>query len=267
MDSVGSLFLAILLLLPVLPVLPVPSARAAGAEAVGEELRAARALFQSQELITARPGGFICNAGEAPRIVWRDADTVRDLGCTAPLRVRWFDADLRETTGPLHPGRWGAWIEGTAPNGTPLRRSLTFFCRPYGFLFYAPPDLRPDCPPQTAPVPPEVWDAHRQEISDTARDLLIRGFHDSEAGAILLAGLWEAQQRDRPASTTETAAALHEQYHLDLKLKVQGLAGKVRPLAPPRRQSAPRRPLPPVGRRVGRTLRHPRRPPWCHHHT
>src|SRR5512145_2383177 len=82
--------------------------------------------FQTQELIPAAPSSFVFNADSPPRIVWRDLEEVTRLGVTGPLRVRWFDAGLNEIAKPQAPGRWGAFIEGTAPNGTLVRRALTF---------------------------------------------------------------------------------------------------------------------------------------------
>jgi len=69
---------------------------------------AQRRQFQDQELVTAKPFSVIFNPGEAPRIVWRDLETVRELGRNGRLRVRWFDADLNEVDVPKRPGRWCA---------------------------------------------------------------------------------------------------------------------------------------------------------------
>ena len=76
-----------------------------------------------------------------------------------------------EADTPAHPGRWAAYVEGTAPNGTPVRRSLTLYCRPPGFLlFFFPPDDLPDALPQkTSTIAPEVWDEHRDELSRLPR--------------------------------------------------------------------------------------------------
>jgi CubicO group peptidase (beta-lactamase class C family) len=63
--------------------------------------------------------------------------------------------------------------------------------------------------------------------------------NDSEAGAILIAGLSELKPRGRRARVTETAVVLNDDFHLALKLKVQGLNAHVRPLKPPRKRTIP----------------------------
>jgi CubicO group peptidase (beta-lactamase class C family) len=208
---------------------------AAGAATVPEQRRE----FQAQQLITARPFSFIFNAGEPPRVVWRDLAAVQKLGCDGRLRIRWFDSDLREAAVPDRPGRWGAYIEGAAPNGTPVRRAMTFYCRPPGFFLYRAPDLPDRLVFQPGPIPAGVWREHAAEIAATWADGGFQAMNDSEAGAILIAGLCESKPRGRRATPTETAAVLNDDFHLALKLKVQGLATQVRPLQPPRKRAAP----------------------------
>lgn len=203
-----------------------------------KRLQEERRRFQSQELATAKPFSFIFNPGAPPGIVWRDADEARRLGCVQPLRVRWFDADLNEVTTPTRPGRTGAYIETTAPNGTPFRRAMTFFCRPPFFLVYMFPGLRLPVAYQPGPIPEAVWNEHKGEISRTSRDLFLRSFNDSEAGAILMAGLSGTKALGRPAAPVDSAEVLNEDYQLALKLKLQGLKDKARPLKPPRKRSA-----------------------------
>ena len=65
--------------------------------------REERREFQSQELMLAKSGTWIFKPGETPRILWRDVETVRRLGCDEPLRVRWFDAELNESPEPNGP--------------------------------------------------------------------------------------------------------------------------------------------------------------------
>src|SRR5205823_5028811 len=144
---------------PPAPTPPEGQARAPDAAEQEEELKRRkeeRRRFQGQEPITARPSSFIFNPGEPPRIVWRDVDDVRRMGADGALRVRWFDAALDEVATPDRPGRWGAWIEGTAPNGTPVRRAMTFYGRPPGFLLYFPPETAVALGPLPGPIAPEV---------------------------------------------------------------------------------------------------------------
>lgn len=205
-------------------------------QAEQERLAADRRKFQEQQLIAAQAFGYFFSPGETPRVVWRDADEVRRLGCTKPLRVRWFDADLNETTTLTRPGRWGAWIEGGAPNGTPLRRSMTFFCRPPGFFLFWPPDIKKPLSFSMGFGGPPQWQTHQDEIAKLSQERLLWGLNDNEAGAALVAGLCEIQAAGGGGETTDSASRRSDDYNLALKLKAQGLTDRVRPLAPPRRR-------------------------------
>lgn len=208
-------------------------------ETKDESVQNQRRQFQTQELITAEPSSWIFNPGDPPRVVWRDLEEVQRLGFKGPLRVRWFNADREEVAIPAEPGRWAAWVEGTAPNGTPFRRSMTFYARPKNFLLYFAPDLHVSLPHFPGPIASEVWREHDGDISRVSKDLLLREINDSEAGAILLAGLAESKPLGRPARFVESVGLLNDDFHLALKLKVQGLQGRVRPLQPPQRRATP----------------------------
>lgn len=209
-------------------------------EAELKRKRDERRQFQDQELITARPLTRIFNPGSPPRIIWRDVDEVRRLGADGSLHVRWFDAELNESATPAKPGRWGALVEGTAPNGTRMLRAMTCYCRPPLFLFFLfPPDFSISFPRLTRPGPNQVWREHEGELSKISKDLLFRTVNDDESGVILFAGLAEAKPLSRPALSTESLAVLNEDYHLAIKLKVQGLKDEVRQLKPPRKRALP----------------------------
>ena len=236
-----TLLASIVLFLPVVSLVAVPaypstpSAEEVAAERKGQDRR----QFQSQELMLARSGSWIFKPGETPRVLWRDQETVSRLGCNQTLRVRWFDAKLKESPVPDAPGRWLAWIEGTAPNGTPLRRSLSFYGLPKELPTSFAPDLTVAFPKFPGPQAPPVLKEHQAEIVRLANDTLMRAVFDSENSAIVVAGLAEAKPLGRPARFVESAAAMNDDYHLALKLKVQGLQDKVRPLHPPRRRNRP----------------------------
>ncbi len=196
-----------------------------------EETGRLRRQFQDQELITARPFTRVFTPGEPPRIIWRDVDEVRRLGGAGKPGVRWFDADLKEAAVPDHPGRWAAWVEDLAPNGTPVRRVLAFYARPKDFLAYLTPSV--PLPHLPGPIPAQVWQEHQEEIDQFFGRMLF-SLNDSEAGAILLAGLTESKAQGRAALPVETAQALHDDFQFRLKMKAQGLWGKARGLKPPR---------------------------------
>jgi len=209
------------------------------AEAEAKRKQDERRQFQAQELTTARPGSWIFSQAEPPRIVWRDAEGMRSLGFDGRLRVRWFNANLDEAPAPNESGRWLAWVEGMAPNGTPLRRGLTFYAWPKDLGFQGPPELSVRLPPGASPRAQQLWREHQGEISGMMNDVLMRMLIDSQQSAILAAALGEWQPLGRPARAVESAAVLNEDYHLALKIKLQGLQDRVRPLRPPRRRKTP----------------------------
>jgi len=204
-----------------------------------ERKRNRRRKFQSQELMLAKSGNWIFKPGDTPRILWRDIETVRRLGCDEPLRVRWFNAELREAPKPNAPGRWLAWIEGAAPNGMPLRRSRTFYGLPKQLPSAFSPDLTVAFPNFPGPDAPRVLKEHKAEILRLTNDVLVKAVLGSEQGAILVAGLTEAKPLGRPARYSESTTVRNDDCHLALKLQLQGLEDKVRPLRAPRRRDEP----------------------------
>ncbi|MCB9925410.1 MAG: beta-lactamase family protein [Planctomycetaceae bacterium] len=209
------------------------------AQLAAELNREKRREFQSQELMLAKSGTWIFKPGETPRILWRDVETVRQLGCSKPLHVRWFNTELNESPEPNAPGRWLAWIEGTAPNGSPLRRARTFYALPNLLPSSFSPDLTVAFPNFPGPDSPAVVKEHEAEIVHLANDSLVQAVLGSEQGAILVAGLTEAKPLGRPARYIESTTIQNDNCHLALKLKLQGLHDKVRPLSPPRHRDQP----------------------------
>ena len=216
-------------------VAPAPAVGGADSQCTLDERR----KFLAQELITARAGTWIFPPGETPRIVWRDVAEVQRLGGDPQLRLRWFNAKLDEFPAPADSGRWLAWLEGTAPNGTPFRRGLTLYSVPKNVSLTYAPDLTVVLPHFPGPEAPTVLLEHHAEALRLANDRLVHTIIDSEQGAILVAGLAEFEPLGRPARFIESATVLNDDYHLALKLKVQGLQSRVRTLQPPRRRDAP----------------------------
>lgn len=220
---------------------PLPKAEQGGSapESEAQQKQDERREFQSQELITAKSGTWIFKPGDVPRIVWRDVEAIERLGGDTRLRVRWFDAKLNEFPAPHEPGRWLAWVEGTAPNGTPLRRSLTFYGLPKDFSTSYAPDLTIAFPHFPGPNAPAAVQEHQAEITRLANDTLVPTLIDSEKGAVLIAGLAEFKPLGRPARFIESAAVLNDDYHLALKRKLQGSPPRAGALRAPRRRDPP----------------------------
>lgn len=208
-------------------------------ERASVDVREQRQQFQLQELVPAKSGSWIFSPGTTPRIIWRDVDEVRRLAGDVSFTVRWFDATLNESAAPDQPGRWMAWIEGTAPNGTPLRRALTFYAFPPNIMQHSAPDLSIEFPGFPGPNTSVVWHEHQAEFTRTAAQLVTRAVIDSEQGAQLIAGIMEASPLGRPARYVESAAVVNADHQLALKMKLLGLQDRVRPLRPPRRLETP----------------------------
>lgn len=145
-----------------------------------------RREFQSQDLMLAKTDGWIFKPGETPRVLWRDIETVRRLGCNESFEVRWFNAELEESPEPDAAGRWHAWIEGIAPNGTPLRRLRTFYALPDQLPTSSMPDLKVAFPNLSSPKVPAVVREHESEIVRLANDALVRTVMGNEEGAVLV---------------------------------------------------------------------------------
>lgn len=217
----------------------VGSSVAEAANVDPERKKQERLEFQLQELMLAKSDGWIFKPGETPRILWRDAETVRRLGFDEPLRVSWFNAELEESPEPDAPGRWLAWIEGTAPNGTPFRRSRTFYALPEQIPVSLMPKLTVAVPNLSSPEVPAVVREHETEIVHLANEALVRTVLGNEQGAILVAGLTEIESRGRPATYIESTVVRNDDVQLALKLKLQELKDLVRTLRPPRELDKP----------------------------
>jgi len=175
--------------------------------------------------------------GAEPRIIWRDADRVRELVGDIPLTIRWFDSALNEVKALEKPGRHAAYIEGKMKDGTPVRRAMTFYI--------VPPDLdiwrnwSLDVPYFGKPIDPQAWGDRAQLTGERAADLYRDALFHTEDGAIELAGLCEAKPLGHTATFTESPQVVNDDYQLALKLKLTGLADKVRPLDPPKKLGSP----------------------------
>ncbi len=71
-------------------------------------------------------GGFILNPGESlPKLVWKNPRWMEEHVGAAPIRTRWFNERLEETTHATEGGRYYAYGEARGPGGSTLRRAWT----------------------------------------------------------------------------------------------------------------------------------------------
>ena len=203
------------------------------------ELEESKRKFQQQSLTVTDLTWpqYVLWPGANPRIIWRDADEVRELVGDLPLTIRWYDSDLNEVKGLEKPGRYAAYIEGKMKDGTPVRRAMTFYI--------VPPDLdiwqnwSLDVPYLGKPMDSQAWQERRQLVGERAAGLYRDALFCTEQVAIELAGLCEAKPLGHSATHTESSQVVNDDFHLALKLKLLGLTDKVRPLAPPKKLDSP----------------------------
>jgi hypothetical protein len=120
---------------------------------------------------------------------------------------------------------------------------MTFYGLPKDFGLSFTPDLTVAFPHFPGPNAPETLREHQAELSFLAGEIVLNAILDSERGAILVAGIAESKPLGRPARFAESAAVLNEA-HFALKLKLQGLQQVSARHLPPRE----RRPRPPPAR-------------------
>ncbi len=181
---------------------------------------------------------FTFSSGSFPEIVWERQELVRELWGEMPLTIRWFDGKLNEVESPAEPGRYAAYIEGTAENGQKVRRALTFYCsEPDWTPYWNPPEIEsvPYIPSKL--IEESVWERYSEYIGRAAGRHFVNMLESEEKGAILLAGLSELEALDRKPTQLEWPEMLNQDYHLALKLKLLGIEGKWPKLKPPRRKS------------------------------
>lgn len=201
--------------------------------------------FQDQEIATAASAhGYVITTGtrEFPRIVWRDVDEVRNLVGDVPLRTRWFDADGRESTCPQKIGRYTALVEGTTSDGMAVRRGTTLFCAPelFGLWFarWKQPVLHPG-----GPFDEKVWSQWNKANPARGGDMIKRAMMQTEEGAMILSGLYEAQTSGALPVGLSSPEVLNDEAHLRAKLAGTGRTDAVHHLAPPRTINPPARVL------------------------
>lgn len=197
--------------------------------------------FLREEIDTVGPWtGYVFWNGwlGPPAFQWRHPDRVKELQGDIPLTVRWFDSSLNEVKAPEKPGRYMVCLEGRMKDGTPVRRAVTTYCDP--------PEgagldgtVKVSMPYPGKPFDAKAWAEIEKRASSDAERILHDAIIETENGAKLVAALFEAKPTGAPATVTESADVIADEYQLALKLKLLGLTDKARPLAPPKTLDKP----------------------------
>lgn len=139
----------------------------------------------------------------------------------AKVQVQYYDAQFNPVTKPATPGRYGAVIHITCPDGRSLARRQTIYRAPKDFRWW---ELKltgqPALPPELG-VAPAVTAARAKEVND----ILMWSFADlaerTHWPAICLAGLSEASP-DEAVTAYNSPATRDRQYWVTLKRKLNG---------------------------------------------
>ncbi|MBP6965380.1 MAG: beta-lactamase family protein [Armatimonadetes bacterium] len=215
----------------------------AKADEITAEIQAAEnaRAFLREEIDTVGPwNGYVFWNGwmGPPAFEWRHPDRVKELEGDIPLTVRWFDSSLNEVKAAEKPGRYMVYLEGKMKDGTPVRRAVTTYCDP-------PEGIGLDgtakvtMPYPGKPFDEKTWAEIEKRASSDADRILRDAIIETENGAKFVAALFEAKPTGAPATVTESAAVLADDYQLALKLKLLGLTDKARKLAAPKTLDKP----------------------------
>jgi len=190
--------------------------------------------FQNCSLRPKSRWGFMFEPGEFPELEWDNSELAEKILGKAPLEVRWFDANLVEVAKADRPGRYGAVIEATSPNGIHVRRALTFYCRPASWRPWEQ-DIRaylhhfPD-----SPIDEEALHEREETIAARIGRQLVEYFETDPKGAVFMAALAEMEPLGRQSLPTDTPEVRDGDYQLALKRKILGLQDGGSPLAAPK---------------------------------
>jgi hypothetical protein len=178
----AGLFWAVLLCPPRTPALPV-----VGADSLRAREEAVKA-FLEEELVFDR---YVFPPGRFPTARWKRPEAVERTVGPFPLAFEFYDSSYKRVTVPGAPGRYGAVVHGTTPDGFRVVRYVTLYCSRVRF-----DDYSPDVPVAFRPIPEygiaaSAWETYRKNLRRFSfGSLLLSPEHDPDA-AIFLAGLGE----------------------------------------------------------------------------
>jgi hypothetical protein len=181
--------------------------------------------------------------GEFPKLEWDGPEVVKKMMGEFPLKVRWFDEELREVTAAERPGRYAFYAEGRTPAGKVIRRGGTLFCRPKDWMGWnEKPKVHFDFLPLDG-VTRKAWDRHQEAIDGFAGRTLLLSILRQREGAVLMSYLHEMRATGEKPALTDTPLIRDHEYHLALKRRILRVEGRYRPMRLPQRSAGTEAPV------------------------
>lgn len=219
----------------------------AGAAPILQDQAERRALAELQERYPRPRGrwGYMISPGDFPEIVWDDPESVVELVGEVPLEATWYNGDLVEVTHPTEAGRYIAYVTGATPDGRPIRRTTTVYCRdpkwhPWATGGRVYPEHFADSGFDSL-----AFVRHQEVFAPMLGALVVEQLQTQEQGAILTS-YWHGLQPDSEPVAYETPDLIGNDLQVRLKRKILGVEADTYPaLRPPRRLDQPARVLRP----------------------
>jgi len=184
--------------------------------------------------------GCVFEGEELPRLDFERPLQVETLVGPYSISVKYHDADYNEVESAEKPGRYGAVVDIKMANRT-TRRFVTLFRLPekarwlwWGTKFEGGVSL-----PEKLGISADVAEDHSQYVEDFVREQIGEGMARDSRGAILLAGLYEAQADGIKAGYYNQPALRDRAWWLPLKRKLYGIDKKYGEFICPRKIDGP----------------------------
>lgn len=192
------------------------------------------------------PYAYTFAPGAFPRLGWEKPELMERAFGKADVSVKWYNASGAPVIHADKPGRYMAVLEARTRSGRVVRRGITCCCLPSDFQpWWTTYEVDAPAIIAGAPVNPEVWNGYQSYLRRNFGSYVLDSLFEKEQGAILMAGLMEAEPLSREVSQLDWPQTRHQDAWLALRLKQEGKLGKYPGLKAPQRRQQPAQTLAP----------------------
>jgi CubicO group peptidase (beta-lactamase class C family) len=184
------------------------------------------------------PWDYTFEPGKFPKLDWDRPYFVEKVMGKFPLKVRWFNSELKEVSTPEEPGCYAFYAEGKTTSGKVIRRASTLYCRPKNWFGWSE---RPKAYLDFLPIDgidKSAWEEHKDAIATFAGRTVLLSILSQQQGAVLMSYLHEIKTTGNKPTLTDTPIIRDHDYHLALKRRILGVEEKYLPLKMPREKQA-----------------------------